>query len=455
MPALKQVELGSLSNCSWSTSYPLFYGKKTTDEFVHKLKQTELALLEGEEYYAVDVGSARVLAAFHGYLGAKVPLTCSTVSGCIRPTFVEINSSLKNRSPSCYDGGCYLHHARAVPAKKAHSSRILAQLVPKDGVIAAANLSNEYGLPIRDNQSSDGSVSMSLPSKRNDLPEVINILETLNMNGYQHIPYLCFSAAYARVPEKNLIRLGKYKNLIVHVTVSGWHEKIENCMRINEFLRYSGHLQNVFIRIVNRMDWFEKDAYHGGSREKCENWLLNKLVKLNLEYKIIRTPYHSVRPFPGSATGNLGSRHMASTDYSGIWRIVLESGAKECCKTGKCKTCSVLCGSKIKVKTQNFHLAVKAYESLLAFERKRQTMEGIIPLAAYTERLLIKKILQIRLEHLGGSDCEKYFKRWNELNMICKNLPLSSSERNRLTNDCHALVIDGIDRHKLWDKAVL
>jgi len=220
---------------------------------------------------------------------------------------------------------------------------------------------------------------------------------------------------------------------------------------MNEFDRYRNWLPNVFLRVVNRQDWSEAGRFSEDTGARCEEWLLEEIVRRKAIKRVIRTPFHSVHPFKGSRTGSLGSRHMAHTDYSHVWKQISPKTVGECCKTGKCKTCSILCGIyNPKQTTQDPLIAARALEFMLYFERKRQNRKGKTPLALYTARMLAKKAkeqFKVAKETGKASEMETRHKRLGE---ECKKLNLSSLERRRLSNDCHALVVDGLDRHSLW-----
>ena len=95
-------------------------------------------------------------------------------------------------------------------------------------------------------------------------------------------------------------------------------------------------------------------------------------------------------------------------------------------------------------------LAARAFESMLSFEKARQQRDGETPLAVYTARLLARKGAELyaNAAETGAESglCEIYHK----YNAIVQNLSLSSTQRRRLVNDSHALVVDGLDRHRLW-----
>ncbi len=434
---------------SWSVNHPSFYGVKTTHRFVDSLLAAEQEL-EGNFNERPHPSLCRVLAAYHGPTGAKVPLCVSTVSGCVRPIFVGLNEWMQPGSMSCYSGGCYLFHARAVPAKKQHEVKVRAHTIPREGLLAAARLSGHFGLPIRDNQTSDGALSMVLPTKDGDSLQLLANLETLNEARGTVAPYLCFSSAYVEVPKKTLQALGQYPNLVVHMTVSGWHSKEENSLRLREFSNYLEELPNVFLRVVNRQDWAGMGDLLNDEAARCEGWLLTEILKRGFVSHVIRTPYHSVHPFPGSRTGSLGSRHMAYTEYSEVWREFFENGAKDCCSTGKCKTCGTRCGAEISPKPRKPLIAARAYQAMLEYELDRQGSEGCSPLSYYTARMLAKKSKeQFEVASDIGS-AESVATVHNEWDNKCRALELTPIERRRLSNDSHALVMDGLDRHGLW-----
>lgn len=434
---------------SWSLNHPSFYGIKATHRFVDELLAAEQEL-EGSENGSPHPSLCRVLAAYHGPTGAKVPLCASTVSGCVRPIFVGLNEWMQPGAMSCYDGGCYLFHARAVPAKKQHEVKVRAHTTPREGLLAAARLSGHFGLPIRDNQTSDGSLSMVLPTKDGGAPQLLINLETLNEGGGVSAPYLCFSSAYVKVPKKTLKALGRYPNLVVHMTVSGWHSREENSLRLREFSNYLEELPNVFLRVVNRQDWAGLGDPESDGATRCEEWLLTEILKRGFVSHVIRTPYHSVHPFPGSRTGSLGSRHMAFTEYSKVWNEFFEKGARDCCSTGKCKTCGTRCGAKASARPRKAWVAARAYQAMLEYEVGRQRSEGRSALSCYTARMLAKKAKeQFEVASEMGST-EKMASIYIEWDNKCRALGLTSIEKRRLSNDCHALVVDGLDRHGLW-----
>jgi hypothetical protein len=436
---------------SWTPSVPQFYGVKVNHALVDELLATEEALAEGR-LDSLNPAHCRVLAAYHGPKGAKVPLSTATVSGCVRPAFVRKNPWMHPGSLACYDGGCYLYHARAVPAKKVHDDRVRVHTTPRDALLASARLAEHFGVAIRDNQTSDGSLSMALSNGNGN--QLRANLEALSER-YSDVNYLCFSSAYVAVADELLQAIGAFPNLVVHVTVSGWHSKEENLLRLAEFGRYKEHLPNVWLRLVNRQDWSAQAGQNDPSGANCEDWLVGQIERRGGSSRLIRTPFHSVHPFPGSATGNLGSRHMAGTDYSETLRRVLGKGARECCTTGKCKSCPVLCGCPDpSQRRQDPVVAARDFEAMWHFETARQQGEGESPLAVYTARMLARKASECYAT--GGADESRTRMRTihAELEVAAKRLPLSSRERRLLANDSHALVVDGMDRHRLWQAAL-
>jgi hypothetical protein len=270
----KQIEPGYHLIRSWTTNYPLFYGIRTTNEFVQSLLNTERLLNEDCEHNNIDPITCRVLAAYHGPKGAKVPLSLSTISGCVRPEFISINKNLNPSGMSCYDGDCYLFHSRAIPAKQSHEIKVRAHITPVKGLLAAAKLSQLFGVSIRDNQSSDGSLSMTLRIKGKAETQLYQNLALLNDSGFKNVQYLCFSSSYVKVPNSTLQSLSIFPNLVVHVTLSGWHSVQENILRLNEFERYKSYLPNVCLRLVNRKDWYQNINNDVGNPARCESWLL-------------------------------------------------------------------------------------------------------------------------------------------------------------------------------------
>lgn len=436
---------------SWSADRPRFYGLALTAGIAKKISDTESKLANG-----VTVGLqpeiCRVLAAYHGPRGAKVPLSLATVSGCVRPAFVALNSWLSPASMSCYDGGCYLYHARAVPAKKTQEVKVRAHTTPRDGLLAAAEVARKYGLPIRDNQSSDGSLSMGLSLTGAETSQLLLNLLTLREAGYSDVPYLCFSSAYTRVPGETLNSLSRFKKLIVHVTVSGWHSREENTLRLQEFERYAAAGLNTFLRVVNRRDWAMLGDRVHDSGARVERWLLCEIERRGFSRRVIRTPFHSVHPFPGGRPACLGTRHMAGADYPGPWARLLRRGVKECCTTGKCKTCPTRCGAAGNTARPNPLLAARALECMLLFELSRQGKAGESsdPLSSYTARLLARKGAELYSETGDANGEGRLTAVYQKYDRVVRSLPLSSPQRRRLVNDSHALVVDGLDHHQLW-----
>ena len=444
-----QLEITNSLVRSWTTYRPTFYGLPITKHIAHLLGEAERALSSGmTEGLRPDL--CRVLAAHHGPKGAKVPLSLSTVSGCVRPAFIELNPWLTPNSMACYDGGCYLFHARSVPAKRMHEVKVRAHKTPRESLLAAAVLSRRYNLPIRDNQTSDGSLSMSLSLQRAEHRQLYMNLLTLANSGHADVPYLCFSSAYTRVSNEVLDKLSQFKNMVVHVTVSGWHSREENTLRLQEFERYASFLPNTFIRVVNRQDWAMVGESVPDSGARTEEWLLGEIERRGIIPFVIRTPFHSVHPFPGSAPGCLGTRHMAGINYSQTWKHFISQGAQQCCTTGKCKTCPTRCGNGGSDFTPDSLLAARALENMLWFEKERQQKKGISPLGAYTARLLARKGVDLYKAVGELVSSERLFKIYNSYNAIVQNLSLPKTQRRRLVNDSHALVVDGLDRHRLW-----
>ncbi len=435
---------------SWTVCRPTFYGLPLADDVVDRLEGTQAALNRGM-IDGLDPSLCRVVASFHGPKGAKVPLSLATISGCIRPAFVAANPWLLPNSLSCYDGGCYLFHARAVPAKKAHEVKIRAHTTPLDGLCAAARISKAYGLPLRDNQSSDGSLSMALAVRGSTRTQLHINLQTLADAGYSDVPYLCFSAAYTKVTDEHLRSLGVYPNLVVHITVSGWHSRQENLLRLHEFERYSNFLHNVVLRVVNRQDWAAIGAAVPDSGARVEAWLLGEINRRGLARRMIRTPFHSVHSFPGSNPGSLGTRHMAGADYSETWDTLISQGTKECCTTGKCKTCPTQCGATAtKRRPPDPLLGARALQSMLLFELARQARHGQTPLALYTARLLARKGGELYAQAGDSAAGSLLLEQQGLFDSSLKKLTLSTTQRHHLVNDSHALVMDGLDRHRLW-----
>jgi hypothetical protein len=439
---------------SWTLAHPKFYGLHINQEFVDALLQTEDKLDKGV-MHGLDPRLCRALAAYHGPKGAKVPLVTTTVSGCVRPAFSMLNPWLSPGGNACYDGGCYLYHARAVPAKRGFDLRVRAHWTKRDDLLAAARLSRHFGLPIRDNQTSDGSLSMALWRNDREVSQIQRNLEWLSEAGYSDVPYLCFSSAYVEVTEQSLSELARLPQLVIHVTVSGWHSKEENSLRLREFERYSSYMRQMSLRVVNRQDWAGPLGSETCACARCEEWLLTEVERRGFTARVIRTPYHSVHPFPGGSLGQLGSRYMAGTSYSNIWGRLLSDGARECCTTGKCKSCPVSCGVSTRRQCpSNPLIAARAWEAMLGFESRRQKTQELSPLAVYTGRMLARKSHQAYVDAgdlRGAGRMQDLHALWNKRTEV---MNLSSLERRRLANDSHALVVDGMDRHGLWRSAL-
>jgi hypothetical protein len=445
----KQLEPSASLVRSWAINRPKFYSLVLTADIVQQLSDTESMLARGVTG-GLKPELCRALAAYHGPKGSKVPLSLATISGCVRPKFVTMNPWLSPASMSCYDGGCYLYHARAVPAKKTRETKVRAHTTPRHGLMAAAAVARRYSLPIRDNQSSDGSLSMGLTARGAESSQLFLNLLALNEEGYDDVPYLCFSSSYIRVADEVLTALSRFKNLIVHVTVSGWHSREENILRLREFERYSAAGLNTFLRVVNRQDWAMVGEGIHDSGARVERWLLCEIELRGFSRQVIRTPFHSVHPFPGGRPGSLGTRHMAGTDYPSPWGRLLEQGARECCTTGKCKTCPTRCGTAGTTTHPEPLLAARAFEGMLLFELSRQGANCNQPLAAYTARLLARKGAELYAEVGDRSAKDRLLGTHTKYEHVVRSLPLSTTQRRRLVNDSHALVMDGLDRHRLW-----
>jgi hypothetical protein len=142
---------------------------------------------------------------------------------------------------------------------------------------------------------------------------------------------------------------------------------------------------------------------------------------------------------------------MAGIDYSQKWHRALENSLKQCCLTGKCKTCLTRCGISNGDPPQlDSRIATNALVSMLYFEIDRQKKEGECALGCYVARLIAKKAAMLINDdglygdlHEINNIMEKYTHKINRLS-------LSSVDRRRLVNDSHMLIQDGLDRHKLW-----
>src|SRR5512137_402235 len=90
----EQLDAGGSLVRSWSVDHPKFYGEKTTTEFADDLLEAERCLELGTAGLS-EPRLCRVIAAYHGPKGAKVPLSIATTSGCVRPEFVRKNDWLQ------------------------------------------------------------------------------------------------------------------------------------------------------------------------------------------------------------------------------------------------------------------------------------------------------------------------------------------------------------------------
>ena len=436
---------------SWSANHPAFYGVRLDNNVVNRIAGTE-RLLNSGMIEGLDPHICRVIASFHGPKGAKVPLSLATVTGCVRPAFIEQNEWLSPNALSCYDGGCYLYHARAVPAKKKPDSRVRMHTNPLEGLLAAAEIARIYRMPMRDNQSSDGSLSMGLPTPGGGPSQLQTNLERLLDYGFEDVHYLCFSSAFVRAPNSAISQLARFPNLVVHLTISGWHSREENMLRLNESERYAGYLPNVFLRVVNRQDWAGGVCAVSDSGARVEEWLLKEIEQRGLAPRVIQTPFHSVSPFPGSAPGTLGTRHMAGTAYSDSWARLQSQGALTCCSTGKCKTCPTACGTGSESRKKDPLTAARAFEAMLKIETDRQAEVGVSALGLYVARLLARKAAEM-FEAAGfEEDAGQHHVIYDRLDRDVKVLQVIPAQRKRLVNDSHALILDGVDRHRLWAK---
>lgn len=72
------------------------------------------------------------------------------------------------------------------------------------------------------------------------------------------------------------------------------------------------------------------------------------------------------------------------------------------------------------------------------------------PLALYTARMLAKKAME-QYEVAGDSINASFLAiEYAHSNKACNRANLTALQRRRLSNDSHALVVDGLDRHGLW-----
>ena len=147
---------------------------------------------------------------------------------------------------------------------------------------------------------------------------------------------------------------------------------------------------------------------------------------------------------------------MAGTFYSDLWGRLIAEGSKECCTTGKCKTCPVLCFTNPEKRKSLDHLiAARAYEKLLEFEKSRQKQVGNSPLALYIARLLSKKAYKCYSLTKDNNGKMRTMDNLTMFDQKIKNIKnLSQIQKKRLVNDSHALITDGIDRHRIWEKYI-
>ena len=223
-------------------------------------------------------------------------------------------------------------------------------------------------------------------------------------------------------------------------------------LRLSEFERYSEHLKNVRLRVVNRQDWTCCDTQN---RQEdigagCEDWLLDEIEKRHWQSLVIRTPFHSVHEFPGSRKGALGTRHVSGSEYSERWIRTATNGAQECCSTGKCRTCPTGCGIPPRGFSPHPLVAARALAAMLSYEQRRQGPGVREPLSYYVSRLLAKKASVLMGIERDERARKNLITEYTEYDQIIKGLVLSTHERRLMTNDAHALVVDGIDRHGLW-----
>ncbi|MDA8228537.1 MAG: hypothetical protein M0T74_12735, partial [Desulfitobacterium hafniense] len=317
-----------------------------------------------------------------------------------------------------------------------------------------ARIAQTFDVAIRDNQTSDGSLSMALVKPGVQESQLLKNLRVLMENGYSDVKYLCISSAYVQVPSSTLKVLSEFPQLVINLTVSGWHSIEENLLRLNEFERYLSVLDNTYLRVVNREDWAGIGSAVSDSGARSEEWLLGEIERRGLSSKVIRTPFHSVHKFPGSSPGNLGSRHMADISYNEtVWNDIFDAGGRECCVTGKCKSCTTRCGAPGELWAPDWEIVSQAYLAMYHFELKRQSTFGRSPLAIYTARLIARKAMTA-FEQSGNFEKTNYCKtQYEQLNDELSGMSLTQIQRRRFANDSHAIVMDGVDRHSLWGNA--
>lgn len=443
--SLKQIDDTLVDR--WSRGVPRFYGLPVVPGLLDDLLAVQESLVAGSST-SLPMTLCRAIACHHSAGGPKVPLSLNTVMGCVRGRFVELNQNLRPNSPTCYDGHCYLYHARTVPAKSASHSRVIAHRFSPEVLREAGRIAQAFGISVRDNQSSDGSVSMSLRLP-NDGPALLpEYLREITFAG--SVSYIVFSTAYARVPDQTLSELAQFSGLAVHVTVSGWHSREENSHRIAEFERYAARGVRTWLRVVNREDWRTPNGNAAGTAAACEEWLFREIARLRLETSTIRVPFHSVNKFPGSNRGTLGTRHMAGATYAPYLLDAHAAGMAECCTTGKCKTCPTACGATRPRTNRDVSMAALAHRALFIAQSSSRFGGVCDPHAAYVARLLARKAHLEFAEAGNVGEANEMQDAARELDGKIAAMSLSSVARKRLTDDAHALVIEGIDRHSLW-----
>jgi len=92
---------------------------------------------------------------------------------------------------------------------------------------------------------------------------------------------------------------------------------------------------------------------------------------------------------------------------------------------------------------------------MLRWETGRPDHDPRNPLAAYTARMLARKSLE-QAQEAGdmtvAKEMSSIYEHWDN---CCFDLNLTKTQRRRLANDSHALVVDGLDRHGLWRQKTL
>jgi hypothetical protein len=99
-------------------------------------------------------------------------------------------------------------------------------------------------------------------------------------------------------------------------------------------------------------------------------------------------------------------------------------------------------------------IAARALDAMLSFEIARQTGIGTpSPLAVYTARLIARKGAELYAEAGDNVGYCRLSEVHGMYDRDSRKLNLTPTDRRRLANDSHALVMNGLDRHGLWAHA--